>query len=165
MTLIAPTADAPAKLYGGEAPAKSSRPKRRRRPPSRGRLLWVDDDANVTAAMTRRFRRKGYEVVPASDGMQGYWLAVTRKPDLIITDLRMPRWEGRDLLECLLHNSATMGVPLIVVSGYITPEERRRLERMGVAAAFDKPVEWRTLLTTVRDLLHNNPAGLHNNPA
>lgn len=125
----------------------------RRRPPICGRVLWVDDDPNVTAALTRRFRRKGVQIWPAADGMQGYWMAITRKPDVIVTDLRMPRWEGRDLLECLLLNNKTASVPLVVLSGYITGEERQSLERMGVAAVLDKPANWRTLFTTIRDLM------------
>jgi CheY-like chemotaxis protein len=131
----------------------SHRPTKRRRSVSRGRILWVDDDLNITAAVTRRFRRKGYEIDPASDGMQGYWMAVTRKPDVIVTDLQMPRWEGDDLLGCLLANSETKNIPVIVVSGYVTPTERRRLELLGVEAVFDKPVEWPALLLAVRQAL------------
>lgn len=144
---------------GSAAPAdpQPRRPRKRRRPAVRGRVLWVDDDTNITAAVTRRFRRKGYEVWPASDGMQGYWMAVTRKPDVIVTDLRMPRWEGRDLLECLLANNVTSGTPVIVVSGYVTPEERQRLQRMGIAAVFDKPVNWPELQRTIRQLLSGEP--------
>lgn len=137
-------------------PSQPARSSKRRRQVSRGRILWVDDDLNITAAVSRRFRRKGYELVPASDGMQGYWMAVTRAPDVIVTDLQMPRWEGNDLLGCLLANSETKNVPIIVVSGYITPPERRRLELLGVKATFDKPVDWPILLQTVRQLIHES---------
>lgn len=126
---------------------ESQRPRRRT---VEGRVLWVDDDPNITAAVTRKFRRRGIEVWPASDGMQGYWMAVTRKPDVIVTDLRMPRWEGGDLLECLLANEVTTEIPVVVLSGYVTPDERRRLERIGVAAVLDKPADWQTLLATIR---------------
>lgn len=131
------------------------RPSRRRRPPVWGRVLWVDDDPNITAAFKRRFRRKGIDIWPASDGMLGYWHAVTRKPDVIVTDLRMPRWEGGELLESLLSNGATVGVPLVVVSGYVTPAERERLEGIGVSAVLDKPIAWRPLYTTLRDLIRS----------
>lgn len=150
---IAQSAVTPPDPSGSRIPA-------RRRPAYRGKLLWVDDDPNVTAAMTRRFRRKGYEVWPASDGMQGYWTAVTRKPDLVVTDLRMPRWEGRDLLECLLANQVTASTPIVVVSGYLTPYERRRLDRIGVAASFEKPAEWPELLRVVRALTRRQSSGV-----
>jgi CheY-like chemotaxis protein len=79
-------------------------------------------------------------------------MAVTRKPDVIVTDLRMPRWEGRDLLECLLANNVTAAIPILVVSGYVSPDDHRRLERMGVAAVFNKPIEWPPLLKVIREL-------------
>ena len=85
--------------------------------------------------------------------MQGYWVALTKKPDLIVTDLRMPRWEGHDLLECLLANAETSAVPIVVVSGYVTPDERERLEGLGVAAVLDKPASWKDLQRTIRSLL------------
>lgn len=123
--------------------------------PMKGRVLWVDDDPNITAALSRRFRRCGIEVLPSSDGMQGYWMALTQKPDVIVTDLRMPRWEGRDLLECLQANKVTAGIPVVVLSGYVTTEERQRLQRTGVAEVLDKPAGWRRLLTTIRSLLRH----------
>lgn len=122
---------------------------RRRRGP---RLLWVDDDANLTASFNRGLRKKGFDVIPASDGMQGYWLALTAAPSVIVTDLRMPRWGGGDLIDCLMSNSVTASVPLVVLSGYVTPDARRRLEKRGVAAVLEKPVKIATLLATLRGL-------------
>jgi CheY-like chemotaxis protein len=127
-----------------------SRSRRRKR--GGPRLLWVDDDANLTASFTRGLRKKGFDVIPASDGMQGYWLALTAKPHAIITDLRMPRWDGGELIDCLLSNSVTASVPLIVLSGYVTADSRRRLERRGVAAVLDKPIQPKTLIDTLRRL-------------
>lgn len=141
-------------LEATESPSEEPREAKRRsrKRSTRGSILWVDDDPNLTAAATRRLRRKGYEVLPASDGMQGYWQAVTRKPDVIVTDLRMPRWEGRDLLECLLSNAQTAGVPVIVASGYANPEETRRLQQMGVYQVLEKPIPWNQLLRVLKDL-------------
>lgn len=135
-----------------QRPSNDERSKRRARRPKH-RVLWVDDDANLTAAFSRRLRRKGIEVLPASDGMQGYWLTITKRPDLVITDLRMPRWEGSDLLDCLTGNDETAGVPIVVLSGYVTPEIESRLRRLGVAAVLDKPVAWRRLMDTLRNHL------------
>lgn len=142
----------------GEAKREKQGNSVKRRRPARGRILWVDDDPNLTSAACRRLRKRGYEVIPASDGMQGYWHAVTRKPDVIITDLRMPRWEGRDLLECLLSNAQTASVPVIVASGYVTPEDEMRLERMGVADVIDKPISWNRLLKLLSELTKKRSA-------
>lgn len=138
-----------------DAVETNRRPRGRRRTPVRYRVVWADDDPNITAAHARRLRRRGVKVLPAADGMQAYWLAVTEKPDLVVTDMRMPRWEGRDLLECLLQNSQTANVPIAVVSGYVTPAEEQRLLDDGVAAVLSKPVEWDRLHRVLRGLLRD----------
>lgn len=130
-----------------EKPAKS-----RGKARIKHRVLWVDDDTNLCAAFTRRLRRKGIGVIPASDGMQGYWLALTHRPDVIVTDLRMPRWEGEDLLDCLLSNEETAEIPVVVISGYVTSDWTDRLLRSGVSAVLEKPVEWSLLHKTLRSL-------------
>ena len=127
-----------------------------RRSPSQGRILWIDDDFNLTAAAHRRFRKRRIQMWSATDGMQGYWLALTRKPDVIITDLRMPRWHGRDLLDCLFENKVTCCVPVLVLSGYVTPEETRRLSRLGVAEVFEKPADWPRIFQTIKSLLNTD---------
>lgn len=136
--------------------AEPSPAERDRRSAVQGRILWVDDDPNLTAAAHRRFRKRRIQMWSAADGMQGYWLAVTRKPDVIITDLRMPRWEGRDLLETLLTNKLTCTLPVIVLSGYVTPDERERLMRLGAIGVFEKPADWTELLRMVRPLLQRD---------
>lgn len=95
-------------------------------------------------------------MIPASDGMQGYWQAVTCKPHLIVTDLRMPRWAGGDLLECLRSNAATAGIPLVVLSGYLDRELKRELYDLGVASVLEKPVDPVRLNKTLKRLLNRD---------
>ncbi|MEO1496235.1 MAG: response regulator [Planctomycetota bacterium] len=137
-----------------DTPVFGGRPedaKRRFRP--RHRVLWVDDDPNVAAAYARRLRRKRIEILPASDGMQGYWQAVTSRPDLIVTDLRMPRWQGGDLIECLRANAQTASIPLVVLSGYVTRKLQRELYDAGAASVLEKPVDPARLNQTLKRLL------------
>lgn len=114
--------------------------RRRRTRPIRHTVVWVDDDPMVTASVARTLRREGIRVIPASDGMQGYWLTLVHMPDAVVTDLRMPRWAGDDLLRCLLANGATAGIPTLVLSGYLDEGSRRALLAAGVAAVLEKPV-------------------------
>lgn len=123
-------------------------PKKLTRP--RARVLWVDDDPNLTSAYARQLRREGIEVIPASDGMQGYWLALTIEPDYIITDLRMPRWEGGDLIDCLSTNVKTSGIPRLVMSGYVNDEVRAHLHQLGVDAVLEKPAAFGTVRAALR---------------
>ena len=120
---------------------------------STGRVLWVDDDPNLAAGFARRLKRYNIQIMHAFDGMQGYWMALNQKPDVIVTDLKMPKWPGNDLVECLSLNRELAGIPTIVVSGHAGAAEKKRLEAMGVVAVLEKPVGLEDLLVELRKFL------------
>lgn len=128
------------------SPRASSRRRRR----CKHTVLWIDDDPSVSAAMARRLLRKSVRVIPAADGMQGYWLALTRRPDVIVTDLKMPRWEGGEVLRCLQQNDTTRELPTIVLSGYAGQLDQQEIDAWGVEAVLEKPVDFDLLLSTLR---------------
>lgn len=114
------------------------------------RVLWVDDDPNLTAAYARRLLRRSFHVTPASDGMQGYWMTLMDPPDVIVTDLKMPRWQGQELLECLRQNTVTRGIPTVVLSGYADEARDEWLTGMKVAAVLQKPVDFQVIEAVLR---------------
>ncbi|MEM6799291.1 MAG: response regulator [Planctomycetota bacterium] len=120
-------------------------------------VLWVDDDPNVSAAFARRLLRYSIRVVPASDGMQGYWMALTKSPDAIVTDLRMPRWEGEELVDCLKHNATTRAIPTIVLSGYVADFSENFRTDYGIDAVLEKPIALEKLLATLRSCWASGP--------
>lgn len=136
----------------------SSKIRRRRR--FRHTVLWVDDDPNIAAASSRRLARHSIRVIPASDGMQGYWYALTRKPDAIVTDLRMPRWRGEDLVDCLVMNSATRGIPTILLSGYLSDLDCRYESAPGIEAVLEKPTDLKQLISVLRTCWRRTPESL-----
>ncbi len=116
------------------------------------RLLWVDDDPHLAAGFERRLHRYGVELIHAFDGMQGYWMAASLKPDAIVTDLQMPNCPGEDLVECLRLNRQLSGIPTIVVSGHVTPPARKKLLQLGVEAVLEKPASLEDLLEELQKL-------------
>lgn len=115
-------------------------------------ILWVDDDPHLAAGFERRLRRHGIRLIHAYDGMQGYWMAASQKPDVVITDLKMPKWPGQDLVECLSLNRQLAGIPTIVVSGYLEEETLKRLRDLGVTAVLEKPLSIEDLLGELQKL-------------
>ncbi|MEM8946925.1 MAG: response regulator [Planctomycetota bacterium] len=115
-------------------------------------ILWVDDDPHLAAGFERRLRRYGIRLIHAYDGMQGYWMAASQKPDVVITDLKMPKWPGQDLVECLSLNRELAGIPTFVVSGHIEASNRKRLRELGVTAVLEKPLGIEDLLAELRNL-------------
>ena len=115
------------------------------------KILAIDDDPNVTKAFQRRFAAYGVEVLQAFHGMQGMSLAVTEKPDLIITDLVMPHsyGQGDDVVQCLKGREETRGIPIIVLTGQPNGYLKRQLRNLGADAYLTKPVDFEDLLELV----------------
>lgn len=116
---------------------------------SRPKVLCIDDDPNISAAIARRLRGYDVDVVRAYHGMHGYWLAVTEKPAVIITDLRMPQGDGELIIECLKRNAKTVNIPVIVLTGKSDPGLEQRLLRLGAEYFFPKPISFDVLLDTL----------------
>src|SRR5207248_4785890 len=66
-------------------------------------VLVVDDDPDVRDSVTDALQAEGYDVTQAEDGERALEQIARRPPDVILLDLRMPRWSGRDFLEALAH--------------------------------------------------------------
>ena len=110
------------------------------------KVLCIDDDPNISEAIARRLHSYDVEVVRAFHGMHGLWLAVTEKPDVIITDLRMPQGEGEQVVECLKGNSKTENIPVIVLTGKSDPGLEDKLLRLGAEHFLPKPASFEEIL-------------------
>ncbi len=127
------------------------RPLRPLRP--RAKVLCIDDDPNLCDALVRSLRLWGIEVIPAYFGMQGYWLAVTEKPDAILLDLAMPKGPGDEILDCLRENVQTAHIPVIVITGKQEPGLAHHMYRLGANAFFTKPVNLDMLIEVLSSWL------------
>ncbi len=108
-------------------------------------VLCVDDDPEILRALAIRLRNFDLEVLCASYGMQGITLAEHRPPDLVITDLRMPRGHGSRVVERLKQSEATASIPIIVLTGDRSFRVRRLLVELGVADYLLKPLSFTRL--------------------
>jgi DNA-binding response OmpR family regulator len=115
------------------------------------RVLVVDDDARARAAVARILEEEGYDATQAADGEEASSLLDAFRPDLVLTDLHMPRLDGRGLLQRV--RAALPDTPVIVLSARGGPEALALTGRLGAAAIFRKPVEVDDLLDRIRELL------------
>ena len=105
----------------------------------RPRVLCIDDDPHVSQAIMMRLRPLGVDVIRAFDGMQGFWTGLDTRPDVIITDMRMPDGEGNYIFSRFQAHPLTKDVPVIVLTGETNPAVRRTMLALGAAAYFTKP--------------------------
>lgn len=121
-------------------------------PPAAGhrRVLVVDDDARAREAVARLLEAEGYDASVAGDGEEATGLVASWQPDLVLTDLNMPRLDGRGLVERLRQQAP--GTPVIVLSAG-AGGAAGLVESLGAAGFFPKPVRIDALLARIRDLI------------
>ena len=110
-------------------------------------ILVVDDDPAIRDSMARELRVSGYTVVAASDGLEGIRAFETHAPDLVLTDLSMPRSDGFQLISAIRPTSTT---PIIVLSVRGNDADKIRALDLGADDFVTKPFSVSELLARVR---------------
>jgi CheY-like chemotaxis protein len=119
--------------------------------PADTRILVVDDETDFRDALAFSFKRKGYQVICASNGNEAYELIQKGSIDVVISDIRMPGGDGIELLERT--RSGNYAVPIVLlVTGYAEISTEDALEK-GAEALFGKPFDRKVLEDTVQRLL------------
>src|SRR5262245_16668449 len=103
------------------------------------RILVVDDDAWILRMVTTVLEKRGYEIHIAGDGEDGLQKARTLGPDLIITDVMMPRMDGWALVKQLRAAPQLAFVPVIFLTALGSDEDRIRGFRLGADDYLPKP--------------------------
>lgn len=95
------------------------------------KILLVEDDSNLREIYGARLEAEGYEIASAADGEEALALAVRERPDLIISDIMMPKISGFDMLDILRSTPETKDVKVIVMTALSQNEDRERGEKLG----------------------------------
>jgi CheY-like chemotaxis protein len=87
------------------------------------KILVVDDTANTVKFLSSMLSKEGYAVITASNGADGIARAEQESPDLILLDVSMPLMDGGMIKDALQQNPRTSTIPVLFLTGLITPEE------------------------------------------
>src|SRR6516165_4241733 len=118
------------------------------------KVLYVEhDDDNLYMLKTRLERHGGFEVLAAKDSEQGCKLAMTEHPDVILLDLELPVMDRWEPVRTLKKNPRTRNIPIIGMSAYAEASEREKAMATGCDEFDAKPIEFESLLATVRQVL------------
>ena len=119
------------------------------------KILIVDDNINVLRLLKITLSKSGedYQILEAENGEVAYKLAEKEKPDLIISDVMMPKMDGIELCMLIRESSSIPLVPFIFLTSFEDPETELRGFRAGADDYLTKPVERKALLNRVQRLL------------
>ncbi len=95
------------------------------------KIMLVEDDNNLREIYEARLLAEGYEIVSAEDGEQALALAVKEKPDLIISDVMMPKISGFDMLDILRSTPETKHTKVIMMTALSQAEDKTRADKLG----------------------------------
>jgi len=123
-----------------------------RSPGRKLRLLAVDDEPRILRLMNAVLSGS-YDLATAADGEEGLQLALTTRPDLILTDFNMPKMTGQELLQRLRLETALDDVPVIVLTGHEDDQLRVDLLRNGAQDFLVKPFSVEELRVRIANLL------------
>lgn len=95
------------------------------------KILLVEDDNNLREIYEARLMAEGYDIVSARDGEEALTVAMKEKPDLVISDVMMPKISGFDMLDILRTTEETKNVKIIMMTALSQAEDKERAEKLG----------------------------------
>ena len=116
-------------------------------------ILIVEDNEMNSDMLSRRLRRKGYEVAVAQDGEAGVRKAQQIRPQLILMDLSLPIIDGWTATRQLRTDPRTSQIPVIALTAHAISGDREKALEAGCNDYDTKPVEWHRLLGKIEALL------------
>ncbi len=117
------------------------------------KILLVEDNEMNRDMLSRRLKRKGYEVVIALDGGEGVAMAQSEKPDLILMDISLPVMDGWEATRRLKVSSDTQSIPIIALTAHAMAGDREKSLEAGCDDYDTKPIDFKRLLGKMQTIL------------
>ncbi len=117
------------------------------------KVLLVEDNEMNRDMLSRRLKRKGYEVLIAVDGQQGVEMARSEAPELILMDLGLPVLDGWDATRQLKAAPETQAIPIIALTAHAMAGDRERALEAGCDDYDIKPIDLKRLFGKMKAIL------------
>jgi CheY-like chemotaxis protein len=122
------------------------------------KILLVEDDKSLREIYGVRLLAEGYQITSAGDGEEALAMAVKERPDLIISDVMMPKISGFDMLDILRSTPETKDIKVIMMTALSSEDQRTRGESLGANRYLVKSqVGIEDVVRTVHDILADSP--------
>ncbi|WP_420038312.1 response regulator [Sulfidibacter corallicola] len=117
------------------------------------KILLVEDHEMNRDMLSRRLKRKGFEVAEAVDGLQALEKVEEVKPDLILMDMSLPQMDGWEATRRIKSNPETQDIPVIGLSAHAMSGDRQKGLNAGCDDYDTKPIDFKRLLDKIHTLL------------
>lgn len=116
-------------------------------------VLVVEDNEDFSHFLSQELGRIYNKVLTAKDGIEGAMMAEAENPDIIVSDVMMPRMNGTDMCRRIKENIETSHIPIILLTAWSTDEGRAAGYKAGADAYIAKPFDMEVLLARISNLL------------
>jgi two-component system nitrogen regulation response regulator NtrX len=117
----------------------------------KGRILVVDDEAEIRRSVRMILEYEGYDVTEASSGPEGLALIERETPDLVFLDIKMPGLDGLEALQRIRQTNESL--PVVMISGHGTVSTAVEATKLGAFDFIEKPLASERVLVTIRNAL------------
>ncbi|WP_376963047.1 response regulator [Azospirillum sp. A26] len=121
------------------------------------KLLLVEDHEEIWDFLSRRLKRRGFDVVLAFDGRQGVDMARSEQPDVILLDMNLPIIDGWTAARELKAGQETSAIPIIALTAHAMSGDREKTLQAGCDDYHPKPVDFSRLLTQIDTAMQRRP--------
>ena len=122
------------------------------------KILLVEDHEEIWDFLSRRLKRRGYEVVVAQDGQEGLDKARSETPDLLLLDMNLPVVDGWTVAQTLKADEATKAIPIIALTAHAMSGDRDKALEAGCDDYHAKPVDFSQLVDQIEAALGSKSA-------
>ncbi len=122
-------------------------------------VLVADDFLENRDILCRMLQLIGYQTVSAANGEEAIQMALAHRPDIILMDLSMPVMDGWEATSRIKALDELRHVPVLAVTGHVTPQEIQRAIDAGCVDYVAKPIDFEMLVGKVTALLQNSRDG------
>ncbi|HEV7802090.1 MAG TPA: response regulator [Burkholderiales bacterium] len=120
-------------------------------------ILLVEDHQEIWDFLSRRLKRRGYDVAVAQDGQEGLDKARMDKPDLLLLDMNLPVMDGWSVARTLKAEDATKHIPIIALTAHAMSGDREKAIAAGCDDYHAKPIDFSQLLQQIETALASRP--------
>ena len=121
-----------------------------------GKILIVEDEANIRQLVRYNLKKEGFQVLEATDGAQGLQSAQREKPDLVLLDLMLPELDGLEVCRRLKGNPATAALPIIMLTARAEEVDKIIGLELGADDYMTKPFSPRELTARIKAVLRRS---------